>query len=386
MVNPRLRLAPLAGALALLLHAAVASALTAAEVAIVANRSLPASLDVATRYRQLRGIPQENVVALPLSKRPAISRAEYERSLAEPLRRWLARPEHRGIRCLLLVYGVPFRIQSEYAQTEERKRVEAIDAKLDRLEQEEPDSPEIRRLRRERTRLKRLGRSDLAAVDSELALVRLPHPLRGWLPNPLFRSTPHPPEAVRLPEGGLLTCRLDGPTPELAVALAQRALAAERRPARGRVYLDARGLTRGNYAPFDEAIRRAARLLRARGLSVVLEDTKRLFQPGECPDALLYYGWYRLGHYLDAFDWAPGAVGVHLASSEAVSLRHGPYWCPEMIADGVTATVGPVAEPYASAFPPADLFLSRLVEGEYTLVEDYFLALPHLSWRMVLVG
>jgi hypothetical protein len=52
----------------------------------------------------------------------------------------------------------------------------------------------------------------------------------------------------------------------------------------------------------------------------------------------------------------------------------------------VTATLGPVAEPYADAFPPPDLFFLRLAEGQYTLVESYFLCLPHLSWRMVLVG
>ncbi len=363
-----------------------ASALEPREVAILANADLPASLDVAQRYRQLRHIPQGNLLALPLPKGETISREQYVRQIADPLRDWLARPELAQIRCLLLVYGVPLRIRSTYPESEEHDRVEKIDARLDRLEVESPLAPEIERLRRRRIELRRLGRSDLAAVDSELTLLRIPHALRGWLPNPLFQAEIQPPQQVQLPPGGLFTARLDGPTPALAIALAERAIAAEAQPPRGRIYIDARGLTKGNYAPFDEAMRRAAKLLRPLPYPVTLEDTKRLFGPGECPDALLYYGWYRLRHYRDAFDWAPGAIGVHLASGEAVSLHRGDYWCPRMIADGVTATVGPVAEPYASAFPPADLFLPRLADGQYTLVEDYFLTLPHLSWRMVLVG
>jgi len=373
-------------AMAICLGAVGASALEPREVAILANIDLPASLDVAQRYRQLRHVPQGNLVALPLPKRETVSRDQYDRLLAEPLRRWLKQPGHEQIRCLLLVYGVPLRIRSTYPESEEHDQVETIDERLDHLEVESPLSPEIDRLRKRRTELRRLGRSDLAAVDSELTLLRIPHDLRGWLPSPLFKAKIQPPQQVRLPPGGLLTARLDGPTPELAIALVERAIAAEQRPLHGHVYIDARGLTKGNYAPFDKAMRRAADLLRPLPFPVTLENTKRLFGPGECPEALLYYGWYRLGHYRDAFDWAPGAIAIHLASSEAVSLHHGDYWCPRMIADGVTATVGPVAEPYASAFPPADLFLARVVEGQYTLVEDYFLTLPHLSWRMVLVG
>ncbi len=373
-------------AVALLFGAPSASALAPREVAILANSDLSASLVVAQRYRQLRHIPQENLIRLPLPRRETISRARYESDLATPLRAWLKGPGRESIRCILLVYGVPLRIRSTYPESEEHDRVERIDERLDRLEVESPLSPEIERLRKERTTLRRLGRSDLAAVDSEITLLRIPHALRGWIPNPLFKAEIEPPEQVRLPPGMLLTARLDGPSPELAIALAERALAAEAVPPRGRIYLDARGITQGSYAPFDDAIRHAAELLRPLPYPVVLEDTKRLFGPGECPEALLYYGWYRLAHYRDAFDWAPGAIGIHLASSEAVSLHHGPYWCPQMIRDGVTATVGPVAEPYASAFPPADIFLSRVTDGQYTLVEDYFLTLPHLSWRMVLVG
>ena len=79
----------------------------------------------------------------------------------------------------------------------------------------------------------------------------------------------------------------------------------------GKVYIDNRGIgkldqqkvTPGSYADFDRAL-----LITAKGieeqtdLEVVLETTPNLFQPGECPDAALYCGWYSLAKYVDALD------------------------------------------------------------------------------------
>jgi uncharacterized protein (TIGR03790 family) len=57
-----------------------------------------------------------------------------------------------------------------------------------------------------------------------------------------------------------------------------------------------------------------------------------------------------------------------------------------MIEEGVAATIGPVEEPYVQAFPLPTLFFPYLVEGKLTLAECYLLSLPHLSWKMVLIG
>jgi uncharacterized protein (TIGR03790 family) len=373
--------------LCLLLAAGAAYPLTPADVVIVANASSPDSLSIAERYRQLRAIPQANVCALPLPMEETVDRQTFDEAIRGPLRQWLsAHPRGGQITCLLLSYDVPLRIQSDYGQSWVRIRVRELDRLLDTLEDEDPNSERLTKLLDERKRLLRIGRSDIASVDSELTLLRTPHVLQGRLPNPLFGTDPSPPAAVRLPEGGVMTARLDGPTPQLAMGLAEKAIAAERQRPAGHVYIDARGLSHGQYAPYDDALRRAYRYFLGGPYPAHLENTKRLFGDGECPNALLYYGWYRRGKFRDAFDWAPGAVAVHLASSEARSLRNGDYWCPRLIADGVTATLGPVAEPYADAFPPPDLFFRHLAKGQYTLVESYFLCLPHLSWRMVLVG
>ena len=361
--------------------------LTPDEVVIVVNANSPDSLSIAERYRQWRQVPQVNLCVLPLPMSETIDRQTFEEIIQKPLRRWLsAHPQGRQIACLLLTYDVPLRIHSDYAHSWTRLRIEELDRLIDTLEEEAPDSERLATLLDQRKSLLQTARSDIASVDSELTLLRTPHALQGRIPNPLFRAEIQPPAAVRLPNGGLMTARLDGPTPELAFGLAEKAVAAEQRPPSGRVYIDARGLTRGQYAPYDDALRRAYRHFLGSPFPAQLENTAELYGPGACPGALLYYGWYSLAKYRDAFDWTPGAIAVHLASSEARSLRDGDYWCPRLIADGVTATLGPVAEPYADAFPPPDLFFLRLAEGQYTLVESYFLCLPHLSWRMVLVG
>jgi len=371
----------------LLVAAASTYALTPAEVAIVANADSPESLAIAERYRQLRKVPQANLCRLSLPTSESIDRRTFDRRLAAPLREWLIHhPDGSRISCLLLIYGVPLRIDSDYSHSWAKLQVEELDRRLDILEEDEADPERLGVLLDQREGLVRRGQSDVASVDSELTLLFADHPIRGWLPNPLFDTDIRPPMAVRLPHRGLLTARLDGPTPELAIGLAEKAIAAERAPPAGRAYFDARGLTTTQYARFDDALRRAYRYFLGSPFPPDLENTQKLYGPGDCPDALLYYGWYRLGKFRDAFDWAPGAIAVHLASAEARSLHEGNYWCPRLIADGVTATVGPVAEPYADAFPPADIFFRHLAEGQYTLVESYFLSLPHLSWRMVLVG
>jgi uncharacterized protein (TIGR03790 family) len=123
-------------------------------------------------------------------------------------------------------------------------------------------------------------------------------------------------------------------------------------------------------------------------MPVILDSQEALFQPGQCPDAALYCGWYSLAHYVDAFTWVRGAVGYHIASGECVTLKNkkSQVWCKMMLEKGVAATLGPVAEPYIQAFPLPDLFFPLLVEGKLTLVECYALANPFWSWQMVLIG
>ena len=120
---------------------------------------------------------------------------------------------------------------------------------------------------------------------------------------------------------------------------------------------------------------------------MTLEQTEQLFQAGDCPRAALYCGWYRLANYVDAFEWRPGAVGYHIASSECATLKGtSQVWCKRMLEEGVAATLGPVGEPYVQAFPLPEIFFKTLLDGDFSLAECYLLSIPSWSWKMVLIG
>jgi uncharacterized protein (TIGR03790 family) len=123
-------------------------------------------------------------------------------------------------------------------------------------------------------------------------------------------------------------------------------------------------------------------------MEVRIDEKSELFQPGDCPRAALYSGWYSLGHYVDAFDWVRGAVGFHMASAECSTLKQkdSQVWCKRLLEEGVAATIGPVYEPYIQGFPLPDLFFNTLTEGYLSLGESYLVSLPYLSWQMVLIG
>ncbi len=234
------------------------------------------------------------------------------------------------------------------------------------------------------------GRETEASLESELAIAFWPPvDLWRWVFNPFHFAfdgqTGRPPT--------LLTARLDGASPELAMRLVDDAVKTEQTGLQGTIYLDARGIKRGQdnfgYGGYDESLRELAELLKSQTtMPVVLDDQPALFQPGACPTAALYCGWYQLAHYLDAFDWVPGAVGYHIASSEARSLRKpdADFWCKKMVDDGIAATLGPVAEPYTLGFPKPYEFFVTLVSGDYCLAETFARTAYLQSWMATLIG
>jgi uncharacterized protein (TIGR03790 family) len=94
-----------------------------------------------------------------------------------------------------------------------------------------------------------------------------------------------------------------------------------------------------------------------------------------------------LKKYIDAFDFVDGAIGYHISSWEAIDLRdpNSSQWCPAMLTDGITATLGAVAEPYLHSFPEPKAFFLELFNG-HCLVEAYYRTKPFNSWQQVLVG
>jgi len=379
--------------------AAQVYALDPNEILVVANSNSPASMRLARYYCQARGLPRGYVVPVALGGRlrNAMNRDEYEKRLAQPLRRlFLTRMDLTHIKCLVTTYGVPYSVGpreamagQEERQTKLRELMQKVDEEIAQLEADgQTDSVEVAKRKRAKMMIQmdadRIeGRETHASVDSELSLVLSSgYELYRWQPN-LLRS--QAPQAVRT----LMVCRLDGPTEEIAQGLIDKAIAAEANGLTGTAYFDSRGIFKKDaYGQYDQSLRDLALLTQLRTtLPVKEERTAELFQPGTCPQAALYCGWYSLKKYVDAFEFVPGAVGFHIASFEAVSLRDidSTQWCPALLRKGITATLGAVAEPYLHSFPEPKAFFSELFEGK-CLVEAFYQAKPFNSWQLVLIG
>jgi uncharacterized protein (TIGR03790 family) len=183
-----------------------------------------------------------------------------------------------------------------------------------------------------------------------------------------------------------MTARIDGPTAADAKRIIKESVEVEKKGLAGNIYIDAGG----KLPEYDRNLLSLYQLLRKEKikLGLSMDKEKSLYQRGDCPDAALYVGWYSLKKYIPAFRWQPGAVGWHIASFEAMDLRNprSRQWCPQMIRNGVAATIGAVNEPYLGAFPLPQEFFPMLLTGEYTLAECYWLTNPFASWRMTLIG
>jgi uncharacterized protein (TIGR03790 family) len=226
-----------------------------------------------------------------------------------------------------------------------------------------------------------------ASVDSELALLWVrDYPLGNWLVNPLhWRVQAARPQAA-IPFI-LMTARIDGPTRTDAMRIIKASVETEKVGLKGIAYIDAGGLPRAK--KYDANLLQLHHFLKTHTkLPTVLDTKKELFAANSCPHAALYVGWYSLRKYVPAFMWARGAVGWHIASFEAASLRKADTqeWCAKMIQNGVAATVGPVEEPRLGAFPLPQHFFPLLMTGRYTLAECYWRTCPFVSWRMTLIG
>jgi uncharacterized protein (TIGR03790 family) len=358
------------------------------EVVVIYNSRVPESKDVAEHYAKMRQVPEKQIYGFALTSDEEISRAEFRDSLQLPLAKKLesdglwqfgsvtiaatnGQPERTvrkviasKIRYAVLCCGVPLKIASD-------PDIHEITA--------EKMQPELRR--------------NEAAVDSELAwlpLSRMEFPLTGPFPNWLYGATN---AALLNPTNGiLLVARLDGPTPEIARGLVDKALQAERDGLWGRAYFDARGLERTNtYFLGDEWILEAAQISRQLGFETVIDDKPETFSADfPMSQIAIYCGWYD-GNVSGPFalpkvEFMPGAFAYHLHSFSAATLRSATgNWCGPLLAKGATCTMGCVYEPYLAATPNVAFFLQALA-NKYTFGEAAWAAQPALSWQTTVIG
>ena len=392
-----------------LASAAPGFALEPKQVVVIANQDASGSVKLARYYMEKRDIPQKHLLQLRIADQESCSREDYERDVVPRVREFLKKTDPLGnIRCLVTVYGIPLKILPPEMSKKEKDLLEGLRKKHRSIDGELKAVPKEADEKRKRLEsdldavLKQMNgitREDYrSAFDSELALVRAgTYNLSQWVTNPAFIGFRD--RKLEIPAGSvLMVSRLDGPTEEIVRRIIDDSLEIEMKGLQGKAYFDARWpkpdetnarQLGSGYAFYDRSIHLAAERVGKSGeIPVVIDDKEQLFKEGECPDAVLYCGWYSLAKYVDAFSWKPGAVGYHIASGECATLKgkDSQVWCKRMLEKGVAATIGPVSEPYVQAFPVPEVFFGLLVEGRLALAECYALSTPYLSWQMVLIG
>lgn len=370
------------------------------EILIIANKDIAESEQIAQYYCKKRAIPETNIISLPLGKNLSdiITRDDYNKLLAEPICKELYTHNLIGkIRCLVTTYGVPIKVgergplidlqgqlkQLNQSVQKEEKRIEQLKQNgLANSTEHKQTSHRLAELQLEIDRIK--GKDTNASVDSELSMVLFEsYELFRFQPNMLKN------DMMGLSFSTLMVGRLDGPNLGLIKALVDKAIAAEKTGLKGTAYIDSRGIVKNDlYGHFDQSLRDLAMFTRLQTeIPVKEERTEKLFAPDSCPQTAIYCGWYSLKKYVDAFDFVDGAIGYHISSFEATDLRdpNSTQWCPSMLRDGITATLGAVTEPYLYSFPEPRAFFSELYNGN-CLAEAYYRTKPFNSWQLVLIG
>lgn len=388
------------------LFSAPVHALTPQEVVIVVNKNVPEGIDLAQQYMKARSVPKENMIILETSAKENISREDFEKSIEAPVKEFILKNdlEFKRFKCLLIMYGLPLRVEppkpSEAELVDVKKAVGELNDVSSRAENlKDPQPEELAKIRQQISSLKKKIAALLktgygASLDSELALVREDkYRLDGWVLNRMFAGFKDK-NMTNMPRNPMLVSRLDGPDKIVVARMINDSVEAEKNGLKGKAYFDARWpyseeKTSDYYMIYDRSIHKTAKMVKESGrMEVVLDQRSELFQSGTAPDAALYCGWYSLGNYVDAFKWSKGAVGYHIASSECVTLKssNNNGWCRMMLLHGAAATIGPVAEPYVNAFPYPELFFGLILDGRVSLAEAYALSVPYWSWQMVLIG
>jgi len=345
---------------------------------VVFNAGLPASRKLAEFYAQARRIPAGNLVGLALSPQETITRAEYEGTLAGPLRKiftdkgWWSLGEGTdgpqalasSRRVLAVMSGVPLRVSEDLSGA-------ARDPATG-----QPVGPPA-------------GQQNNASVDSELTLLGLPGAkIAAGLNNPYFRKD----EAFETgaPPAVMLVGRVDGPSFPICERMITDAVATEKTGLWGRVYLDLAIKGKG-YEEGDAWILQAGRAFGTGGWPVVIDAHPQTL-PSHYPmtEAAVYLGWYVRspdGPFLNpSFRFRRGAVATHLHSFSATTLRgQNGDWCGPLLAKGAAAALGNTWEPYLTLTTQLHIFSERLLKG-YTLAEAAWMATPALSWMNVVLG
>lgn len=367
---------------------------TGADVVVIFNSRMPESREVADHYAKRRGVPTNHVWGFELSTGEAITRAEYLEKIQTPVLKkledsklWVWGPAQTSstgstdqspvtspaagkglasakVKYAVLCYGVPTKFLQDTNLLEKGT---------------ENARPELRR--------------NAASVDSQLACLPLVHHELRWagaINNPAYGATN--PATLHPTNGIFLVTRLDGPSVDVAGGLIDKAIDAETNGLWGRVYIDSRGITNGEYRLGDDWMRATAQLARQWGFDTDLDQESSTYAAGYPMSHIAFYaGWYdwnASGPFTrPQVEFMNGAFAYHLHSFSAQTLRStNQNWVGPLLAKGATCTMGNVDEPYLGATPDIPTFFSRFVMLGFSFGQAAWACQNSLSWQTVAVG
>jgi uncharacterized protein (TIGR03790 family) len=349
----------------------------AAATLVVFNNLDATSADLASYYAKQRNIPFSRLIGLDCPTTEEITRDDYDRTIAQPLRKtfldrdwWTLRTTDEGhtlvernkIRFIALMRGIPLKIAPTSAPYPG-----------DVVAGQQP-----------------IASRNEAAVDSELAcLGYFTRQISGILKNPYYRSY-KPIRDANMPPL-MLVCRLDAPTPDMVRRMIDDSIAVEQQGLWGFAYVDERSITDGGYEEGEKWLVHIAADARSHGIPVIEDKDPDTF-PANYPmrNAAFYYGWYAggvCGPFLRPdFRFNKGAVAVHIHSGSAGTLRDtNACWAAPLIARGAAATLGNVYEPYLALTSNLDILHERLRNG-FTFAESAYMSMRAVSWMATFVG
>ena len=341
---------------------------------VVYNKTVPESAALAKFYAQQREIDRDHVVGLDCSTNEEISRADYDSTIADPLREifkqrgWWTTKESNGetsvvansIRFVAVIKGVPLKIQSMANYPGDKAGPAPI------------------------------GDRNEASVDSELAVLgAYSRQISGFVLNPYFQSFLRITDFEK--DVMLLVSRLDAPSATTVRQMIVDAIAAEKRGLWGRAYVDGAHNMAPGFSMADRWLVQATQQCRKVGIPVVYDNAPEIFPDGfPMTDCALYYGWYTgnmAGPFTQPdFHFVPGAIAVHIHSYSAGTLRDPKTdWVGPLVTKGAAASIGNVYEPYLQFTSQLNIFNDRLLHG-FTFAESAYMSMRVLSWMSVMVG
>jgi uncharacterized protein (TIGR03790 family) len=339
---------------------AAAHAQSGENVAVVINDASPASRTIGEHYIAKRGVPASNVIHINTTQDEEVDRRTYTTAVELPVRAHIVQQrQHDRILYIVLTKGVPLRISGSggpygtYA---------SVDAELMLL---------YRRMTGDAV-------SPLGAVD-----------------NPYFLNTNEVSEArpfTHREHDLYLVTRLDGYTVEDVLALIDRATA----PAvAGDILLTTEKPPRSQSVN-DWLTAAAARLAKQQyGPRVFIEDA------AVAGEERAVFGFFASSSRTPSgppqrMHFVPGSLAARFADADARTFKEAAkvadaivprrdLLLADLVRAGITGAAGFIGDPNGGSIVRPDILFPAYVAG-FNLAEAFYMAMPHLSRRTVVIG